>query len=78
MRARDQKPPLDEMGRCESLWLYDEDGTDLAFAGSYVEYGVDEALEIDGYEDAEGNVVAPSHWMLRRSDEKEPPLPPSI
>lgn len=75
-RASEQKPPLDRMNRCEKLWLYEEDGDSAPYRGSFVDFGLDEALDPDEYTDEAGTVVFPSHWCLDVG-QLAPPLPPA-
>ena len=77
-KVDDELPPLDEMGRCEDLWLYDAGGIDVVFRGSYVDFGDDDGgMEPDEFTDSAGNAIAPTHWALAFKEELEPPAPPA-
>lgn len=66
------------MGRFPDLWAYNADGTDLVTRGSYVDYGPDEPVEVDGFFDESGRPIEVTHWTPVLEGETEPPQPPVL
>lgn len=68
----DARPPLDNMRRNESLWLFD--GYDV-FPGSFVEFSEGEAMESESYFAEDGTPVEITHFRERIRGEEAPDPP---
>lgn len=68
----DATPPVNELRRCDALWLFDGEAV---FKGSFVDLGED-SEETESYYNENGLAMQVTHFRLMDPHETAPPLPP--